>query len=159
MATTLPFCFHILFSSQTSFSSPFQNTCCTKGITRMEVEEASSHHEAEEEVKKPSLSFRSYRPIDEGLDKLCRPPIIRPSKAPGFHQTCMAIPRDGGEDGIVLVSKNINSDLKREIAHKVEVLEERTQAAMMAMIREKVREASAGDATDLASIVASHTHG
>jgi len=89
------------------------------------------------------LVFRLYAPRDEALRTHCVPqptPLDAMALLEKFHTLDVHSLDDveGDSVQISLAPKNPNWDLKRDLSKQLQVLEHQTQAAIIALVREKV---------------------
>eukprot|EP01129_Flabellula_baltica_P000237 TRINITY_DN10277_c0_g1_i1.p1 TRINITY_DN10277_c0_g1~~TRINITY_DN10277_c0_g1_i1.p1 ORF type:complete len:148 (-),score=33.59 TRINITY_DN10277_c0_g1_i1:18-461(-) len=83
-----------------------------------------------------TIKFRNYVPIDETLRKCCvDPPVNLVKQIEGEYNTQSTQKK---EDSLLLVPKEPNEDLKRDLKSKMDILERNTQRSLVKLIREKL---------------------
>ncbi|KAH9555255.1 hypothetical protein CY35_08G105400 [Sphagnum magellanicum] len=92
------------------------------------------------------MKFRNYFPRDQQLQQNKHPPPM----VPKFEDPVAKAPLEtnGAEDPIVSIApKKPNSDLRRDVAKKLEKLERRTQRAIIELMQEeeRLRQAAAAE--------------
>lgn len=115
--------------------------------------EEEKQKEKENVAQAVTLNFRNYRPKDDGLKKyIMDPPSIRPLEKDLTQRIDGALEAhmEDSEDAVLAIApKKPNWDLKRDVQKKLASLANKTDRAIMDLIRKKIAEESkaSGDAT------------
>merc|ERR1711934_407488 len=100
-----------------------------------------------DEDDRPKFVFRNYRPHNEDLKKFVVEPPAVPDLEKELVEMCLEqVQADEAarEGQLTIQPRKANWDLKRDVAKKLEKLENRTRKAIVEMIREKIAAQEAG---------------
>merc|ERR1712232_496486 len=101
--------------------------------------------ESSQPTKEPVIKFRNYYPIDPKLRELKIPEAQTPALVEEITLKLKQLTTQGQDDLLNLAPKKPTWDLKRDLQNKLDVIENRTQRAIVEILREKVEKSEKED--------------